>query len=119
MSEHNNNDVWPQVERRKKMADGVNVTLEDVWELLKEVNDRLSVLEHRYGYVSSAFVQNDLGKPDYDGHRRAHLQQIRTAEAMEGYKQEGTKGVIKAVVGFIVGVFSLGIVEWIRTGGVK
>jgi hypothetical protein len=38
---------------------------------------------------------------------------------MEGYKQEGTKGVIKAVVGFIVGVFSLGIVEWIRTGGVK
>ena len=115
MSEHNNNDVWPQVERRKKMADGVNVTLEDVWELKR--SERPSIGARTSVWICQFRLRAErLGQADYDGHRRAHLQQIRTAEAMEGYKQEGTKGVIKAVIGFIVGVFSLGIVEWIRTG---
>lgn len=109
---------WPHVDRRKKtMPDGVQVTLEDVWELTKDTNDRMSAMEHQYGYIRSAFVQNDLGKPDYDGHRRAHLSQIKAAEALEGYKQDGTKNFIKMVMGFLGGVFALGIVEWFRSGG--
>lgn len=106
---------WPHVDRRTKpMPDGVQVTLEDVWELLKDINNRLSTIEHRYGYISSAFVKNDLDKPDYDGHRRAHLSMIKAGEAMEGYKQEGTKGIIKMTLGFFGGIFALGVIETIR-----
>lgn len=113
--QHNNEEqTWPHVERRK-MPDGVQVTLEDVWGLLKDVNDRLSQIEHRYGYISSAFVTNDLGKPDFDGHRRAHLAQIKTAEVMEGYKSAGTKEGVKIAVAFVLGLLGLGVVEWIRS----
>ena len=102
----NNEATWPHVDRRKTMPDGVTITLEDVWALTKDTNDRMSALEHQYGYIRSAFVQNDLGKPDYDGHRRAHLSQIKAAEALEGYKQEGAKSVMKAVLGFLGGTIS-------------
>lgn len=120
MQQDNNESVWPQVDRRKTpMPDGVHVTLEDVWTLLKEVNDRLSKLEHRYGYISSAFVTNDLGKPDYDGHRRSHGEMIKQAQAMDGYKQEGAKGIIKMLVAFVGGILSIGLLEWIKNGGPK
>lgn len=106
---------WPQIERRKSKSESVQVTLEDVWELLKDINDRLSKIEHQYGYMRSAFVQNDLGKPDYDGHRRAHAAMMKADAAMESYKQEGTKSFIKIVIGFLSGVFALGVVEWLRS----
>lgn len=101
------------------MSDGVLVNIEDLWGHIKTQNDRISILEHRYGNVSSAFVKNDLDKPDFDGHRRAHLAQIKQAEVMDGLKQDGAKGIIKGILGFIGGILTLGIIEFFRNGGGK
>lgn len=101
------------------MPDGAVVNIEDMWKHITTLNDRLNVLEHRYNNFRTAFVQNDLGTPDFDGHRRAHLAQIKQAEVMDGLKQEGTKGILKGILGFIGGILTIGLVEFFRNGGVK
>jgi hypothetical protein len=70
--------------------------------MVREMNDRISLMEHRHGYVSSAFPQNDLGKPDYDGHRRAHLQLIEDGKVVAGYKGEVAKTVLGVIAGGVI-----------------
>ena len=60
--------------------------------LLKEIHATINDMK-------SAFVLNDLHKPDFDGHRKAHLAQIKAAEILEGYKQ----GVVKRILAWMVG----------------
>lgn len=118
LNQEKQNSEWDGVDRRL-VPSGGKVTLDEAWAYIQDLNDRVNRLEHRYGNVSSAFVKNDIDKPDFDGHRRAHADMIKQAEAMEGLKQEGAKSIMKAVIGFLAGVFSLGIVEWFRIGSGK
>lgn len=75
---------------------------DELWKMVREMNDRLSLMEHRHGYVSSAFPQNDLGKPDYDGHRKSHLQLIEDSKVVAGYKGEVTKTVLSLIAGGVI-----------------
>lgn len=87
----------------------------DLTQLQKDVtsiNERLSVIEHRHGYVSTAFPQNDLGKPDYDGHRKAHLSMMDDAKVVAGYKQGVTRQILSVVVTAIVTLLLAGIVSY-------
>jgi len=56
--------------------------------------------------IKRAFVQNDLGEPDLDGHRMAHRKQIEESNRIEAVKSEMTKKFLAwlAVVlgGFLV-----------------
>ena len=56
--------------------------------------------------MAKAFVLNDLGEPDYDGHRRAHLEWIEGHKIVNGYKIEATKKVVGWVVVAILGAIS-------------
>lgn len=62
------------------------------------MNDRISLLEHRHVGVATAFPQNDLNKPDYDGHRKAHLKLMEDENVLNNYKQEATKKVIHIAI---------------------
>jgi len=84
---------------------------EDLWNFLKGLNDRVAVMEHRHGYVSSAFPQNDLGKPDYDGHRRSHLALIEQDKVVEGYKGEITKTILSILAGVVLTLIGSGILQ--------
>ena len=64
--------------------------------------------------IEKAFVKNDLGEPDFDGHRRAHLQLIEADKIMNGYKNEATKKVIGWVVAILLGAMSSGFVMWMK-----
>lgn len=86
---------------------------EELWKYIKDMNDRVSVMEHRHGYVSSAFPQNDLGKPDYDGHRRSHLQIIEEQKVVQGYKGEVTKTILTAIAGGFIALLSSGLVAFL------
>jgi hypothetical protein len=70
----------------------------ELWKFVQDLNNRVSVLEHRSAFVSTAFPKNDLGEPDYDGHRRSHLDIAEDAKVVSGFKQEATKNVIKILV---------------------
>ena len=63
---------------------------DEVLALLKDIDAKLTDM-------TSAFVLNDLHKPDFDGHRKAHLTMIKDAEIMDGYK----RGITKKIVGWL------------------
>ena len=107
MSEENMPYVGP--DRRKTPA--------GVYEVLDSIDKRLSAIEHRLDLTASAFVVNDLGRPDYDGHRKAHITYMRTAETMTEYKNGAVKQVIAALVIFLSGLFVTGFFEWFKGGG--
>lgn len=81
---------------------------------IHSLNNRLSALEHRHGNVSEAFVKNDLGKADYDGHRKAHLAMIEQAKVVEGYKTDVTKKILEYAVVGAIALFLAGLVDWIK-----
>jgi hypothetical protein len=62
--------------------------------LLLEIRDRLDHVERLQAEHASAFPTNDLAKPDFDGHRRAHKTMIRDALLVEDYKTDATKKVL-------------------------
>lgn len=79
-----------------------------------ELSERISRLERLAEHNATAFVKNDLGQPDLDGHRRAHLQLLKAAQAMDDLKAEGAKKVVQLVIAFLAGIFALGISDYIR-----
>ena len=66
--------------------------------MLTELEKRLDLLEHGYEYVRSAFPTNDLGKPDFDGHRKSHIQLFDESKIVQGYKGDVTRAILSAVV---------------------
>ena len=78
------------------------------------LNNRLQAIEHSCNRMKEAFVKNDLELPDYDGHRAAHKSMIEQAAVVESYKRDATKTALGWVLAFIGGVFSLGIIDWVK-----
>lgn len=79
------------------------------------LNTRLQKLEHSHARMQEAFVNNDLGLPDYDGHRNDHKVRIEESKVVDGYKRDATKRVIDILIGAVAVIFGLGFVEWVRS----
>lgn len=94
------------VERRQQNAD----LLKSIYEMQVENRDRLISIESTHKSMSKAFVLNDLGEPDYDGHRSAHARLIKESAVVDGYKQDATKKIIGAIVMFVLGLLATGFV---------
>lgn len=100
---HEQNDI----PRRRAGDEGREPTLYDIWAKLQEI-------EHRQISNTSAFLTNDLGRPDYDGHRNAHKQLIKSAEALDGYKTEATKKIVGIVIGVVTTLAGAGLLSWLQ-----
>jgi hypothetical protein len=75
-----------------------------------DMRTRISALERELEAIKSAFVIDDLGKPDFGGHRVAHKKLIAAAEVMDKYKHTVTLKIVGAIAAFLIGViFSGGI----------
>lgn len=81
---------------------------EELWKFAQDLNTRIANLEHQYGWLRSAFPQNDLSKPDYDGHRKDHLQIKEDNKVVAGYKGHVTKTVLAAVAGGLLTMLASG-----------
>lgn len=88
--------------------------LDTISDRLAAIERRLDGIEHGMDATASAFVVNDIGRPDFDGHRKSHLQMLKTAAQMDAYKSEGAKRVIAIVVLALAGIFALGLTAWMR-----
>lgn len=86
-------------------------TISDVWRLSVEIREQVEIIERRQAETVSAFPANDLGKPDYDGHRRSHKKLSDNELLMEGYKSEATKKVLGLLVVFVVGLIASGLLS--------
>lgn len=110
MSANNDNNIPYVGPDRRRSPDAI-------YDVLDSIDKRLTAIEQRLDLTASAFVVNDLGRPDYDGHRRSHSVLMRTAETMEGYKQGVVKQILATVAVFFAGLFATGFFEWLKGGG--
>lgn len=69
---------------------------------------------HSCETMMRAFVLNELGEPDFDGHRKAHGKLIEAEKVLQGYKLEATKKVIGWVIAVLVGAVGSGVVTWVQ-----
>lgn len=98
-------EVSPIRERRSKDVDELTTygVLVEVQSIAIEIRDRVANIEARQAGVDTAFVNNDLGRPDYDGHRKEHIVIKTQATRLENYKIDITKKLLEwVVVGSIV-----------------
>ena len=81
---------------------------------LFDILQKLIEIQQKQQDHASAFLINDLGKPDYDGHRQAHKSLVRASEALEGYKEDATKKFIGIALGATGTLLSLGLLNWVQ-----
>lgn len=87
---------------------------DELWKFVQDLNTRVSNLEHQYGWVRNAFPQNDLQKPDYDGHRKDHLQIKEDNKVVAGYKGHVTKTVLSAITGGLITLLVSGFISSLK-----
>ena len=80
-------------------------------EVLRGIHAELTEIKRLLAAVNDAFPHNDLGKPDFDGHRQDHLKRIAEAKNMLHYKHSVTKQIISMTVVFLVGLMSSGFIN--------
>lgn len=74
-----------------------------------DIRSRLAQLERKQAEMTTAFVLNDLKTPDFDGHRKSHLEMIEAAHILKNYKISATQKVIASAVAIIVLLVSTGL----------
>lgn len=89
------------------------LTIRELYSVIHNLELQLHEMNRRINEIKSAFVSNDLKKPDYDGHRKEHLDAKATKEAIEGYKTEITKKILGGVLTFLVGILTGKLSGWI------
>lgn len=100
---------WPLIDRRK--TDDV---CEELHVTLTKTNERVALLERKCEAMATAFIRDDLGGPDYSGHRAAHIEQKDASKRIADLKHSGAKKIIDLVLVFLIGVFASGAISWLR-----
>jgi hypothetical protein len=82
--------------------------------LVTVINERTREIEKTIKELSTAYVKNDLGEPDYDGHRKSHIQMDKQADIVDNYKKSVTETVITWVVTGLLILITSAAIESIR-----
>ena len=85
---------------------------------VRMLNIRLTALETDVAQLKTAFVLNDRGSEDYDGHRKDHFERSKAAEdaaqTMRVLKTDATRSLLKWLLTIAAGIFMLGIGPYLR-----
>lgn len=101
--------TWPLIDHRK-----TDDACEELHVALSKTNERVAALERKCESMATAFIRDDLGGPDYSGHRVAHIEQKEASKRITDLKQSGAKKIIDLVLVFLIGVFVSGAVAWLK-----
>ena len=94
--------------------DGSLPGIQDAWVLADHAHRRIDDLKIDHELVKRAFIKDDLGTPDFDGHRKSHKAINDSQALVQDYKISMTKDVIKWVVSFILGALLVGLTSYFR-----
>jgi hypothetical protein len=64
-------------------------------------DDEITKMKQVLSALEDAFPRDDLGKPDYHGHRKEHAEKREDDERMAGIKDEAAKHVMLGAIGLI------------------
>jgi hypothetical protein len=87
----------------------------DLLSVITQINERTRAIEQTLKSQASAFVINDLGTPDYDGHRKSHIKLENEAKLVESYKNNVSETIIKWAVTGILILLAVGASETLRS----
>jgi len=92
-----------------------NPSLKDIYAVLGAIQKQLDTIETRLTTQSKAFTRNELGEPDFDGHRTFHTKSIEAAAALQKYKTGLTKSLLEWIMKGGIAVMGLGLLSLIGT----
>jgi outer membrane murein-binding lipoprotein Lpp len=86
---------------------------------LRDLNLRVAAVESDVAQLKTAFPHNDLGREDYDGHRKDHYHRTKAAEedarAMSELKNAATKRLLVGAIGLAITVIGFGLGPYVRS----
>ena len=109
---------FQEPKRRASDLIGTQPSGETLLHLLRGILQRLEEIERCQMDIKTAFLQNELHKPDFDGHRQAHRSMVEAAKVVQGYKHDITATFVKWAAGVLLSALMLGIGAWM-SGNVK
>jgi hypothetical protein len=78
-----------------------------------------TILTNHIRDVNTAFPVDDIGRPDYNGHRLSHKASNEVTKTIEGYKVELTKRALMWAAGGLAFLFFSGagnaLRQWLAT----
>ena len=81
---------------------------------VREIKKRQIELYGRFEHMTKAFPKNDLGDPDFDGHRKDHLARREYDKVLNEYKVDVTKKVIWVALGLVGVLLASGFTEHLK-----
>lgn len=81
---------------------------------VQNLNNRVADLEHKFARMREAFVVNDLGIADYDGHRRGHTKLIEQDKVVTSYKRTITGNALWAATAGAAVLLGQALLEWLK-----
>ena len=87
---------------------------EKVQKDVEAMEARVQALEIGTARMREAFIKNDLGVPDYDGHRVAHYNAVEQSKVVAGYKHDMTKRVLEWALVAVAVLIGQGALDWLK-----
>jgi len=81
------------------------------------LTERIEAVEREIADIKTAFLKDDLGRPDYNGHRLATKEHQQAKEAIGELKKSAANRIVNAAIGAILSFVGLGIMAWLQKGG--
>ena len=82
---------------------------------MHQLNARVSRVEGDVERIKTAFVLNDRGAEDYDGHRKEHAANAQEEKAMADLKIGATKKIVMGLIGLAITLIGFGIGPYVRS----
>lgn len=93
---------------------GALPTVADAWHRGGLAHKRINVIETELDHIKRAFVKDDLGTTDYEGHRKAHNELVADAKLIKEYKVGMTKDFLKVISATALGAFLTGLFAYLK-----
>lgn len=108
MTAENNAQNPTNLQRRS--TDGVNhaPTNKELLDAILNSQQEITAVKTLLSGMQDAFLDNDLGKKDYEGHRQDHLKRKVRDQQFESMKMAGTLKLVGIVVGVVFAIFATG-----------
>jgi hypothetical protein len=75
----------------------------------RELQEQIDQLTAVVSSMQDAFLTNDLGKKDYEGHRLDHLHRKKIGENISNMKLTGAMKLVGIMTALIFGIFASGL----------
>ncbi len=89
--------------------------LDTIFSRIRSIEEKIELLVLKVDQLNTAFIKNDLGTPDYDGHRKEHISLEKIRTTLEGYKEASTMQIINIIISSVIILLIGGVIQWIKT----